>query len=103
MLHPDYEPGDNLAKPPGNWWLIKKRCLVGQGTAGDYCLSFTPEQLGIRSDAPSFVFARQYGVFQANTRYFHEGLSLQENLVPVLLIKLATTKADSKTEIYPEL
>ena len=99
VLHPDYEPGDNLSKPPGDWWLIKKRCLAGIGTPGDGCLSFTPQQLSVRSDATQFVFPRQFAVFQANTRYFHEGLSIQENVVPVLSVQLATVKADTKADV----
>lgn len=99
MLHPDYEPGDNMPKPPGDWWLVKKRCLAGIGIPGDTSLGFTPEQLSLRSDATQFIFARQFAVYQANTRYFHEGLSLQENVVPVLSVRLATIKTESKADV----
>lgn len=99
VLHPDYEPGDNMPKPPGDWWLVKKRCLVGIGTPGDTSLGFTPERLSLRSDATQFTFARQFAVYQANTRYFHEGLSIQENVVPVLSVRLATVKTESKADV----
>ncbi|QRQ99505.1 PglZ domain-containing protein [Dyadobacter sandarakinus] len=99
VLHPDYEPGDNMPKPPGDWWLAKKRCLAGIGTPGDASLGFTPERLSLRSDATQFIFARQFGVYQANTRYFHEGLSLQENIVPVLTVRLAVVKTESKADV----
>lgn len=99
VLHPDYEPGDNMPKPPGDWWLIKKRCLAGIGTPGDTSLGFTPERLSLRSDATQFAFARQFAVYQANTRYFHEGLSIQENVVPVLTVRLANVKTESKADV----
>lgn len=99
VLHPNYEPGDNLSKPPGNWWLIKKRCLAGMGTQGDSCIGFPPEKLSLRSDATHFVFAPQFAVFQANARYFHEGLSLQENLVPVLVVKLTNPRVENRASV----
>lgn len=98
VLHPDFQPGDQLTKPSGEWLLSKSRCLAGKGS-GDGCLVFAPEALSIRSEVPHFVFPRQFGVFARETRYFHEGLSVQENLVPVLLLTIGAAKAPARAEV----
>lgn len=97
----DYTPGDNLPKPAGTWWLTKSRCLIGAGADGAGCLSLTPAQLGIRAEEiPKIVFGQHLGVFQRQTRYFHEGLSLPETIVPVVLVELpAVTSAAGARQV----
>lgn len=94
VLHPVFQPGDSLGKPPGEWVMSKSRSLAGQGASPETTLAFSPQQLGIKSNVTNFVFLKGYTVFERNTTYFHEGLSLQENIVPVIIL----SKLDVKEE-----
>lgn len=86
VIRPEFHPGDNVSKPAGEWSLKKSRALAGKGASAPYCLSFSPQHIGTRSPVSNFIFLKNYAVFEKNTNYFHEGLSLQENIVPVMVI-----------------
>lgn len=88
MFQPDFTPGDKIPAPTGKAVLQERRCMGGDlnESAGTCC--FVPEQLGIRSSLSCLSFARQYGVFKSGCLYFHEGLSLQENIVPIVKVCL---------------
>lgn len=89
-----FSPGDKVVEPAGNWRLRKHRVLVGEGAESADTLSFTPSFVGIRTDQPRITFARQFASFQRNVTYFHEGLSLQENVVGLLSITLKTNRRE---------
>ena len=55
--------------------------------------------MGIKSDVYKFGFAQYFGVFKAKCVYFHEGLSLQENVVPVVKVKLSNDVERAKFDI----
>jgi hypothetical protein len=99
VLHPEFQPGDNVTKPPGEWVLIKSRVLAGTGAAPDYGMNFTAHQIGVRSTVKDFLFLKNYAVFEKNTNYFHEGLSLQENIVPVLILTNIKAKKEKKIDV----
>lgn len=99
MLYPNFQPGDNVSKPQGNWKMIKTRSLAGSGHIPDYALGFSPSQLGIQSEVEQFLFLKNFAVFERNTQYFHEGLSLQENIVPILVITVPKGKQEQRLEI----
>jgi hypothetical protein len=63
VLHPNYEPGDNLSKPPGKWWLVKKRCLAGIGTPAKPASAFRPKNYPF-AVMPATLFLRP------NLRFF---------------------------------
>ena len=75
--------------PSGTPVLTERRCVGGNINDSATTLSFTPAQMGIKSDVYKFCFAQYFGVFKAKCVYFHEGLSLQENIVPVVKVKLS--------------
>jgi hypothetical protein len=79
--------------------MIKSRSLAGSGATPDYGMGFSPAELGIKSDVPSFVFLKNYAVFEKNTTYFHEGISLQETIVPVMVLTPHKSKKEKKVEV----
>jgi hypothetical protein len=82
------EPGDVIAKPPGNWLKIKDRCLLGSGSSSAGCILFTKDEVGIQGDFDSYVVPRSFGTFSHRIPYFHEGLSLQECVLPLICVRL---------------
>ena len=96
VLHPIFQAGDNVSKPAGEWIMTKSRSLAGIGATPDSALGFTAQQLGIKTKVKDFVFLKGFAVFEKNTNYFHEGLSLQENIVPVLVVSKIVSKKEDK-------
>ncbi len=99
VLHPTFLSGDSVSKPAGEWPMVKSRSLAGAGATPEYALGFSPEKIGIKSDIKSFVFLKNYAVFEKNTTYFHEGISLQENIVPVMILTAQKTKKEKKVQV----
>ena len=99
MLHPDFHPGDNVLKPDGEWVMQKSRSLAGKGIVPEFSLSFSTSELGIKSSIEQFVFLKNYAVFTKNTQFFHEGLSLQETIVPMMEITLTKTVQEVELDI----
>jgi hypothetical protein len=97
MLYPSFQPGDNVKKPQGEWILEKGRCIAGKGIISDNSLLFTPSNLGINSNVENFQFLKNYAVFEKNLQYFHEGISLQEAIVPI--IEIATNNYNTQKEV----
>ena len=92
MIQPKFKPGDNMPSPVGTKVLEERRCMAGDLNQTDATWLYEPQRLGIKTNVYRFVFARQYGVFEKNKIYFHEGLSLQENIVPTLKVTLNEDK-----------
>lgn len=99
MLYPDFQPGDNVSKPSGEWTLQKSRSLAGSGHAPENMLSFNSKDIGINSSVNQFMFLKQYAVFEKNLQYFHEGLSLQEAVVPLLEITVPKIKQEDQIQV----
>lgn len=99
VLHPIFQAGDNVAKPAGEWIMTKSRSLAGQGATPDTALGFTAQQIGVKSAVKDFLFLKGYAVFEKNTNYFHEGLSLQENIVPVIILSKIVAKKEEHITI----
>ena len=55
-------------------------------------LSLTPAQLGDNIEVMKLSYAKDYTVFTRGEIYYHEGLSLQENVVPIITVKLQEDK-----------
>jgi hypothetical protein len=99
VLHPTFLPGDSVSKPSGEWPMAKPRSLAGTGATPEYAFGFSPEKIGVKSDIKSFVFLKNYAVFEKNTTYFHEGISLQENIVPVMTLTPVKAKKEKKVQV----
>jgi PglZ domain len=81
--------GDTLPKPAGDWLKIKDRSLLGSGSASPGTVLFPKEQVGIRGDFATYAVPRSFATFSARIPYFHEGLSLQECVIPALRVLLS--------------
>jgi PglZ domain len=88
ILLPGQEAGDTVAKPSGDWLQVKDRCLLGSGSTNPACVVFPRQEVGIRGDFESYAVPRSFGTFSRRVPYFHEGLSLQECVLPVIAVRL---------------
>lgn len=93
MIQPKYQAGDNMSKPVGTSVMNERRSQAGDLNGNETSWLYTPEHVGVRSQVYRFAFAKQYGVYEKNTIYFHEGLSLQENIVPLVSVQLKEERA----------
>ena len=85
------ESGDAIQKPPGEWVEVKNRALLGSGQPNTQVVCVEAAHVGIRGEIARYVAARGLATFTKGVRYFHEGLSLQECLLPVVQIGLKPT------------
>ena len=94
VLVPEIPPGDVLPVPPGEWWLKKRRSVLGraQGSSPGG-LILRAQDVGILGPVEDFAVAADFKTFQAGAGYFHEGLSLQECVVPVVVIRARRQQA----------
>lgn len=82
------ESGDAIQKPPGEWVEVKNRALLGSGQPNSQVVCVEAAHVGIRGEISRYVAARGLATFTKGVRYFHEGLSLQECLLPVVVVGL---------------
>ena len=95
--------GNTLSKPPGDWLEVKNRCLLGTGSGGPDFVAVPKEHVGIAGDFPTYVAPRSFATFSKRHGYFHEGLSLPENVIPVLEVDLANDEPAGKSVVEIEL
>lgn len=88
MLQPKPVVSDKIDKPAGNnICLEESRCMAGNLNETACTLTFSPQDLGIDGDFMKIAFAKNFTVFRRGEKYYHEGLSLQENVVPIVSVK----------------
>lgn len=88
VLLPEIPAGDAVRKPPGEWLLEKRRCLLGHSTGpGAGVMILKSEKLGIDAPVPEIAVAKGFRVFTAGAGYFHEGISLQECVLPIVVLR----------------
>jgi len=94
ILVQEQEAGNVVPKPPGEWLIEKSRCLLGRGSADGSNLVFPREQVGIPGDFHHYAVPKQLVPYSRGQLYYHEGLSLQECVLPCLSVdlKLPTQK-----------
>jgi PglZ domain len=88
ILLQEQEAGNLALKPPGNWLVEKSRCLLGRGEADANNLVFRREHLGIPGDFEHYAVPRTLVPYSRGSLYYHEGLSLQECVLPCLRITI---------------
>lgn len=88
ILLPEVPPGDVVTEPPGVWKKAKRRCRLGssQGSSPGVIV-FRASRMGIVGPVQDFVVTTGFRVFSSGEGYFHEGLSLQECLIPVVVLQ----------------
>lgn len=85
--------GDVCTKPPGNWPVnAHDRMLLGDGSSDSHNLVFGAEKLGIRGDFAQVAVPRTLAPYRAGHLYFHGGISLQEAMVPILVVRFQSTQ-----------
>jgi PglZ domain len=94
VLLDEQQAGDTVGKPPGEWIAVKDRCLLGKGSSGEGVLVFNKSEVGIQGDFEDYVVPRSLGTFKKGHPYFHEGLSLQECVLPVITVDFGTKKTE---------
>lgn len=72
--------------------LEESRLLVGNLNDSEDTLSFTPEELGLDAEVMKLCYAKNFTVFRKGEVFYHEGLSLQENVVPVITVQLQKSR-----------
>jgi hypothetical protein len=87
MQLPEVLPGDRCAEPAGRWLLRKRRSLLGDlGGRSDDVVTFQASSLTIPATIGQVCVPRGVKVFRMGSPYFHEGISLQECLVPFVIL-----------------
>lgn len=96
MLLPEIRPGDVATQAPaGEWGWNKRRFRLGhlvQEKRG--ARIFNAAHLGILGDLPDLVVPDGFGLYSDGSGYFHGGLSLQEGLIPVIVVTSAQRTPD---------
>jgi hypothetical protein len=99
LLH-EQEAGNVVPKPPGNWLVEKARCLLGQGESDANNLVFAREHVGIPGEFQHYAVPKTLSPYTRGHLYYHEGLSLQECVLPCLCVEMKVQAAKTK---LPEL
>jgi hypothetical protein len=102
MMLPEIPAGDVVQAPPGGWLENKRRCRLGSGlsaSAGTVILK--AGHVGVQGDVEEVCLPIGFRVFFEGEGYFHGGLSLQEAVVPVIMLRAEGGKlnAAGKPEI----
>ena len=92
--------GDVAHQPPGNWLVEKSRCLLGEGHADSANLVMKREHVGIRGEFSDYAVPKALVPYSRGNLYFHEGLSLQECVLPCLSVDL---KRQMKKQALPTI
>ena len=98
LIH-DQKAGDQVPKPPGEWQINKERCLLGTGSPSAGIAVYKTEDVSISSNCSHYAIPRTFGTFSKTKPYFHQGLSLQECVLPVICIELADTRKSGVAKI----
>lgn len=88
------QAGDSISKPPGNWINEHDRLLLGKGNGDVYNFVMPATVAGIRSDFPYIAGPRGLVAYRSGLFYFHGGVSLQELIVPLIVVRLEEEKPD---------
>lgn len=90
VMLPEVPPGDVVESPPGGWLENKRRCRLGSGLSGGAgTINMKAGHVGIQGDVEEICLPLGFRVFSAGEGYFHGGLSLQEAVVPVVVLRAA--------------
>jgi len=88
VLLPEVAPGSVAQKPPGEWKMVKRRCLLGSSiSAAPGVMVLRAPHVGITVPVRELAVPRGLSAFVAGKGYFHEGLSLQECVIPVVILQ----------------
>ena len=91
--------GDVCVKPAtGNWAVnAHDRMMLGSGEPDSNNLVLPADKLGIRGDIARVAMPRSMAPYREGHSYFHGGASLQEAVVPVLVVRFGGTTPETGT------
>lgn len=96
VLIPEVPPGDVVKTPPGEWVAAKRRCRLGSAAGrSEGVRVVSAALLGVHGPVKDIALATGFRVFSAGAAYFHEGMSLQECLVPSVVLEVRAAAAQS--------
>ncbi len=88
VLLPEIAAGSIAQQPPGEWKMVKRRSLIGSSISRSSGVTIMQaSHLGITGPVQEYAAPIGLTAFVAGHGYFHEGLSLQECVVPVVVLK----------------
>ncbi|SEM84260.1 PglZ domain-containing protein [Stigmatella aurantiaca] len=88
ILLPEALPGDTVPEPSGTWLLRKRRSLVGEIVGrSDLVHVLSAPALGVIGPVKDVAVAPRMRTFRVGNGYFHEGISLQECVVPLVVVE----------------
>jgi hypothetical protein len=89
VLLPEVLAGDAVKAPPGEWLLSTRRCRLGSAAGQADGVRILPAaRVGIHGPVKDVAICTGFRVFTAGAGYFHEGMSLQECLVPTVTLEV---------------
>jgi hypothetical protein len=103
ILFHDQAAGDLCPKPPGNWIVQKSRCLLGEGESESHNLVLKASEFGIPGKIRNYAVPKTLVPYSRGQVYYHEGLSLQECVLPCLTIKLESATETKRRSSPPRL
>jgi len=102
LIH-EQEAGNLAPKPPGKWIVEKPRCLLGTGESDVQNLVFNATDVGIPGAVKNYAVPRTLVPYSRGQIYYHEGLSLQECVLPCLSIRLESPTESKKRTQLPRI
>ena len=102
LIH-EQEAGNLAPKPPGNWLIEKPRCLLGSGEADTQNIVFDAKDVGIPGEVKNYAVPKALVPYSRGQVYYHEGLSLQECVLPCLTIHLQSSGQSKKKSQAPPI
>lgn len=99
LLFHEQAAGNLAPKPDGTWLTQKSRCLLGRGHGDSANLLLKRDHVGIPGDFQHFAAPRTLVPYERGHIYCHEGLSLQECVLPCISVRLTPT--DKKPAASP--
>jgi hypothetical protein len=88
VLLPEIAPGSIAQRPSGDWKMKTRRSLLGSSISKSPGVTvFEANQVGITGPVKEYAVPSGLTAFSAGAGYFHEGLSLQECVVPIVVLQ----------------
>ena len=99
-INPAPDAGDTCKPPSGDWKKLHDRCVLGVGAADTNNWVCPTEHLGLKGEYEQIGGPRSFACYTQNNQYFHGGASLQEAVVPCLIVGLRKPDEDSGNVKY---
>lgn len=96
ILFHEQGAGNVAPRPAGTWLIEKTRCMLGQGQADAANIVMKRGDLGIPGEFDDFAAPKALVPYSRGQIYYHEGLSLQECVLPCITVQLASAEKKGK-------